>query len=149
MELSIENLGYLLNKSTHLLKADLSTRLSRLEMTVPQWAVLRDLYEQEELPLEERKVTPAHVAERLHADRPTISGITYRLMAKDFLKSIPHPSDRRSQLLLLTDKSRELLPQIERMSRESIEQALSGIEQSDIQQLVRSLQRMISNLQRI
>ena len=76
------NLGYLLNKSTLLLKWELGKKLLNYDLTVPQWSVLRDLYVQEMLSEQERLITPAHVAERLLADRPTISGVIERLSKK-------------------------------------------------------------------
>ncbi len=147
MDPSIQNIGYLMNKSTQLLKADLNTRLALLDTTAPQWAVLRDLYEQELLVDNDRNVTPAHVAERLNSDRPTISGITFRLSEKGYLRAVPNPTDRRSQLLQLTEKSRELIPRLELMSQQSIEKALSGLNETDKEQFINTLQRIIGNLE--
>ena len=141
------NLGYLINKTAHLLRAGLSERLAAREITVPQWGVLRDLYRQESLPEEERRMTSAHVASRLHADRPTISGIVARLSAKGLVRTAANPADGRSQLLALTDKARTLVPELTADSDAVLDAALGEIDGNRLRQAVQVLLEMNANLE--
>ncbi|MCI3922964.1 MarR family transcriptional regulator [Paenibacillus sp. TRM 82003] len=141
------NIGYLLNKSANLLKWELGTRLEPFDLTVPQWALLRDLYAQEAMSESERRVTPAHVAERLHADRPTVSGIVDRLSKKDLLRAEPNPADRRSVLLRLTDEARALMPRLYDSSRESLDASLEGLSPEQIELLQATLGKIVMNLE--
>jgi MarR family transcriptional regulator, lower aerobic nicotinate degradation pathway regulator len=141
-----QNLGYLLNKATLGIKWELSCRLKNFDLTVPQWSVLRDLYVQEMLPAEERKVTPADTAGRLLVDRPTISGIVDRLCKKQLICTEPNPLDRRSQLLMLTDDAKRLMPMLESKSQAALEQACKGMTEGEIQDLKKLLDRVIHNL---
>ena len=51
-------------------------------------------------------VTPSQLAELLHLDRGTVSGIIERLVARKLLVRAPHPTDGRSALLRLSSRGR-------------------------------------------
>lgn len=146
MNLPETNVGYLLNKVTQALKTELGNKLRPFDITVPQWSVLRDLYYQEQLANLERKASPAQIAERLHSDRPTISGVIDRLHNKGLIQKKINPTDRRSQVLYLTEAALHLIPTLERASQETIQIALSDIQDSQVSELVTSLQSIIKNL---
>lgn len=141
------NLGFLLNKATLLLKRELGKKLMEYEITSPQWSVLQDLSMQEELPEQERKVTPAAIAERILADRPTVSGIIDRLIKKGYLRARPNPRDRRSQLMELTPEARELLPTLQATADATLQQALKDLPSEMTGPLATSLITMIHNLE--
>ena len=72
----MNNLGYLLHKVSIMTKTELSNQLKEYKITAQQWSVLRIyLFIQME--------PPAMIAERLLADRPTVTGIIQRLLQKD------------------------------------------------------------------
>ena len=72
----MNNLGYLLHKVSIMTKTELSNQLKEYKITAQQWSVLKDisLYP---------NGTTAMIAERLLADRPTVTGIIQRLLQKD------------------------------------------------------------------
>lgn len=90
---------------------------------------------------------PAQVAERLHADRPTISGIIDRLSKKGLIQIERNPADRRSQLLRLTREAKQLYPILEQDANNTISQALTGLSAEQIKQLTTSLVIVIQNLE--
>ncbi|WP_138494446.1 MarR family winged helix-turn-helix transcriptional regulator [Paenibacillus pinistramenti] len=147
MEPNENNMGYLLNKAALLLKWDLNKKLNEYELTATQWAVLRDLHNQEMLPEEARTITPAHVAERLLADRPTISGVIDRLSKKGLLRIERNPADRRSQLLFLTPEAGSIFPRLVQDTDITLEQALQGLSAEQIKQAKEVLLTMIRNLE--
>lgn len=141
------HLGYLLNKVTLLLKRELSKKLIANDITPSQWAVLQDLYMQEMLSEEERENTPAHIAERIFADRPTVSGILNRLSTKGLIQVRPNPADRRSQVISLTQEAKKLLPSLQNDAEAVLSQAVMGLPDEQLQPLTNALLSMIRNLE--
>lgn len=142
-----ENIGYLLNKATLKLRRELQAELAFHDVTPQQWAVLRDVHEQERLPEGARRVAPSDVASRLFADRPTISGVVDRLVQRGYLYTMPNPSDRRSMLLALTPTARELIPVLDDVSHDLLHHALGGLSREQLTGLAASLHHMIRNLE--
>ena len=145
-----DNLGYLINKASRLTKWDLNNALASSGITSAQWGLIRDIFLTESMyhSEEERlyKLTPAAIAERLHADRPTISCMVERLVKQDLAYRVSNPNDRRSQIILLTDKARELIPKLERLSENTLQKALKEFSEEETKQLKKYLARMIENL---
>lgn len=146
----IDNLGYLINKAARMTKWDLNNSLAKLGITSAQWGLIRDIYIYENMcsSEEERlcKLTPAAIAERLCADRPTISCMIERLVKQDWAYRILNPRDRRSQIILLTDKAKELMPKLEYLSEGTLKKATKGFGENEEEQLKQYLIMMIENL---
>lgn len=145
MEHNIDNFGYLLNKAARFMKWELSKRLEQHEVTASQWSVLKDLHlhEKDE---NAQSCTAAAIADRLNIDRPTMSGIISRLNKNGWIETAVNPEDKRSQLVKLTDKSRDILSVLEELSNEIVEQALRGFSQEEVEMFKSFLKRIINNL---
>lgn len=145
------NLGYLLSKAARMTKWDLNNTLADEGITFPQWRLLKDIdiHEQKCSNEEERLklLTPASIAERLNADRPTVSCMLERLVKQDYVYRISHPKDRRSQIILLTDKAKGLMPKLEFLSEKTLEKAVEGLEENEVILLKTLLNHIIDNLQ--
>ena len=144
------NLGYLLNKAARVTKWDLNNSLTELDITSAQWGLLRDIFINERACTSEEerfhKLTPAAIAERLRADRPTISCMVEKLVKQGWAYRISNPNDRRSQIILLNDKAKELIPKLEHLSESTLDKATKGFEKEEVEQLKHYLKRMIENL---
>ncbi len=149
MSKSADNLGYLLSKAAKITRWDLNNKLAVLGLTAPQWAVLKDLSTQEECqnPTQNptQNLTPASIADRLNADRPTISGIIERMEKQDWVYRMINPEDRRSYIIKLTDKAKEQMLDLERTSDATMHQAVTGFSQDEIQTLKKYLTQIINN----
>jgi len=75
--------------------------LRTADLTPPQFVVLRLLVESDERPLKD-------LADELRCTRATMTGIIDTMEKKELVKRIPHRSDRRSTLVQLTEKGRNL-----------------------------------------
>lgn len=144
------NLGYLLNKSSRMLRWELNYRLQEHGLTSAQWSVLIDLYMQEKQ-YQDKDVdviacTPAAISQRLFSDRPTISGILYRLNNNGWISSHVNPNDRRSQLICLTPKAKTLIPELIKVSEQVMVKAVAGFNESEVVVIHQFLKRIISNL---
>lgn len=136
----MDNLGYLLHKISVMTKTELSNQLKQYELTAQQWSVLKDISFYPE------GTTPAMIAERLIADRPTVTGIVKRLLQKELIITTLNPNDKRSFLIFLTHEARNLILKIENVSENVIQDAITNISKDDIQTTMHVLQHMIKNL---
>jgi DNA-binding MarR family transcriptional regulator len=76
--------------------------LKESRLTLPQYYILSLLMEKDGRPFKE-------LAETLACTRATVTGIVDTLEKKALVARHPHPDDRRSMLVNLTDKGRALL----------------------------------------
>lgn len=145
-----QNLGYLINKAARMTKGDLNNSLASLGITSPQWGLIRDLFLNEKRCNSEdqrlHKLTAAAIAERLHADRPTISCMIERLVNQGWTYRISNPKDGRSQIILLTEKAKEMMPKLEFLRGKTLEKAIKGFDDNEVDKLKEYLIRIIENL---
>jgi DNA-binding MarR family transcriptional regulator len=85
----------------HRLRALSKQMHTRIGLTGPQRLVLR-------LIGRSPRVMPSELAELLHLDRGTLSGILARLASQKLLVRAPHPEDGRSVLMRLSARGRAL-----------------------------------------
>ena len=96
------HLGYWLRYVSNQVSHAFGLKVQAHGVTVAEWVVLRELYEQETM--------PSVLAERLGMTRGAISKLADRLAAKGLITREPGPGDRRSQSLTLTAPGRALVP---------------------------------------
>ncbi len=132
-------LGYLLNTSARLIKRKMDCELERYDITTSQWAVLKLLYSKTEL-------SQAQISDELMSDRATIGTVIFKLLDKGLIKKNLDPADRRSYVVCLTRKSKDIVKEIENKVEKVTEAALKGMSKSDIDRLFSSLNSIINNL---
>jgi DNA-binding MarR family transcriptional regulator len=107
-------------------------------LTPPQFFILTLLWQADGRPFKD-------LAQALTCTRATITGIVDTLERKGLVSRAPHPSDRRSQLVQLTQAGRELqrsIPDLERM----FNGCCAGLEPRESQELSRLLKKLDSSL---
>lgn len=134
------NLGYLLHKISVMTKTELTNQLKEYNITAQQWSVLKDIS------FYPNGTTPAVIADRLLADRPTVTGIIQRLVQKDWIVTKHNPNDKRSHLVFLTDKASSLIHEIEHVSDNVIKIAVMNIPKDEVEITMCVLKNMIQNL---
>ncbi|MEO6782924.1 MAG: MarR family transcriptional regulator [Bradyrhizobium sp.] len=100
-----DHLGYWLRYVSNQVSHAFSLKVAAREVTVAEWVVLRELYEQDAM-------VPSALAERLGMTRGAISKLADRLAAKALLTRVPGKTDRRYQDLALTTAGRALVPEL-------------------------------------
>jgi DNA-binding MarR family transcriptional regulator len=100
-----ESLGYLISRTDKSLKKLITSIVSDYHLTVPQYGILRRLYEQEGL-------SACDLVKQVYTDSSTMMAILDRLEKKDLIQRIPHAKDRRMNNILLTDRAKEFLPEM-------------------------------------
>lgn len=145
MSYNDDDLGYLLNKASRFTKWELNNKLGEIGLTSSQWEVLKDLYMYEKMEDDNVNHTPASIAQRLRYDRPTISGIIERLVKQGWAYRVMNTSDRRSHMIMLTDKARWLMPKMEGLRDNAIQEAIKSFNKSELVELKKYLSRIINN----
>lgn len=134
-----EILGYLLNTSARLIKRKMDYELEKYDITTSQWAVLKLLHSKTEL-------SQAQISDELMSDRATIGTVIFKLLDKGLIKKNLDPADRRSYVVCLTGKSKDIVREIENEVEKVTEAALKGMSKSDIDRFFSSLNIIINNL---
>ena len=140
------NIGYIINYCSKLLKNRLNKELEREDITVSQFAVIKDIEMNSFQDKEALGVTAAQIAERLDMDKPTISGIINRLIDKDYVEKIPNPSDKRSFILKLTKESKTKLPSLEAINQLVISDAVQGLTEEELQIFQKTIIKIVENM---
>lgn len=139
-------LGYMLNKASHLIKWQLNNSLKKYDLTSAQWAVISDLFYHESIQKKLESNTPALIAERLKVERPAITRIIERLLKEGWILKLENPTDKRSQLITLTDKALSIIPEMKEVSGEVSTVTFDGFTEEEIIQLESYLTKIIGNL---
>ena len=97
------HLGYWLRYVSNHVSHAFARKLEAQGVTVAEWVVLRELYDEEAL-------APSAVAERIGMTRGAVSKLADRLVAKALVARAAEGRDRRYQALSLTPAARALVP---------------------------------------
>jgi DNA-binding MarR family transcriptional regulator len=82
------------------------------------------------------------VANLLAMDRTTLTAALKPLERRGLVSVAPHPSDKRSRILILTNEGRELLAQalpVWKSTHEDIENSLPGTDPDQLRKSLKSL----------
>jgi len=134
--------SFLLDRTARRVKqyAQNKFKLGDFDITVDQWLVMKNLSENELL-------SQSELAHMVFKDQPTLTRIIDILNKKGYVERIPHPQDRRSFQLILTDsgisKVIELRPQVASIR----ETAWENLNEEDFKDFKRILNTIYSNLE--
>lgn len=122
------DIGYLLINHAKQLKTAQTHALESSNITVSQWALLAAL-------ARATSATAAELAAALDMDKPTMSGIVSRLVAKKMISKSPKPTDRRASLLKLTELGRTTYAQCAQIAQKTAAAYLAPLTASQQRQL--------------
>ncbi|MFT4686534.1 MAG: DNA-binding MarR family transcriptional regulator [Neolewinella sp.] len=139
-QLSYDNVGTLLDRTTRLLKAHFQRAFkdAEVDLTPEQWVVLDHLHK-------EGSSSQTELANGTFKDAPTVSRIIDKLAKKGLAARKRFPNDRRRYQVALTAKGEsiheQLLPRVDALRV----QAWGGLSESDYSDLTRVLDRIRDN----
>jgi DNA-binding MarR family transcriptional regulator len=134
--------SFLLDRTARRVKqyAQRKFKLAEFDITVDQWLVMKNLSENELL-------SQSELAQLVFKDMPTLTRIIDILNKKGYVERQPHPQDRRSFQLVLTNegisKVKELKPQISSIR----EKAWENLNEKDFEEFKRILNTIYTNLE--
>ena len=109
--------------------------MSRCGLTGPQLAALRELAMCEQ-------VSSHELAQALHISEPTIAGVVDRLLRGGLIKRTRNRKDRRSLLIGITEKGRQMLQEAPGLLQEQFVERLAALESWEQTLILSSLQRV-------
>ena len=128
-------LGYLVSRADKALRKQITSLVSEYQLTVPQYGILRRLYEQEGL-------SASDLVKQVYTDSSTMMAILDRLEEKDLIQKIPHSSDRRVSHILLTDQARAFLPEMIARAIELEKVLIQELSQAELEALRSGLTKL-------
>ncbi len=138
--MEIQNiLGYLLNTSARFIKRKMDKNLEAYNLTTSQWAVIKLLFNKEEL-------TQAEIATELRGDKATAGSVILNLYEKNFIDKAIDKNDRRSYVITLTEKAKNAVKEIDLIAENVTKEALVGLSDENTKVLYHALKQIISNL---
>jgi DNA-binding MarR family transcriptional regulator len=108
---------------------------------VDQWLILKNLSENELL-------RQTELAQLVFKDQPTLTRIMDILCKKGYVERIPHPQDRRSFHLNLTETGKQKVSQLKPQVATIREKAWENLDSSDFEEFKRILNTIYSNLEK-
>ncbi|MDN3669992.1 MarR family transcriptional regulator [Echinicola jeungdonensis] len=110
------------------------------DVTVDQWVVLKNLSENEAL-------SQTDLTQLVFKDHPTLTRIIDILCKKGYVERVPHPEDRRSFQILLTQEGKEKVIQLKPQVSLIREKAWEKLDKNDFEEFKRILNTIYNNLQ--
>jgi DNA-binding MarR family transcriptional regulator len=134
-----DSLSFLITIAELYLKAELGRRLKAHGLTPEQWVVLNLLWET-------NGVTQKTLAARSLKDQPNTTRILKRLEQKELIVRTGNREDRRSNLIHLTAKGRQMREATIDIALGIRGEAFAGLNQQECEQLRSLLTRINNNL---
>lgn len=114
-------------------------RNAGLEITIEQWSVLYHLWKEDCLSQQE-------LCNRTFRDKPSITRLIDNLEKQKLVRRIPSKSDRRINLVCLTDAAQALQSQTIDLANQTMNEALIGVNKEEIEVVKQVFQRVYDNL---
>jgi DNA-binding MarR family transcriptional regulator len=114
-------------------------RQAGLEITIEQWSVLYHLWKEDCLSQQE-------LCNRTFRDKPSITRLIDNLEKQNLVKRMPSKTDRRINLVCLTEAARGLQQITIDLANQTMDEALIGVTKVEIETVRQVLQRVYDNL---
>jgi DNA-binding MarR family transcriptional regulator len=110
-----------------------------LEITIEQWSVLYHLWKEDGLSQQE-------LCNRTFRDKPSITRLIDNLEKQQLVKRTASTTDRRINLVCLSDNARILQAQTIDLANQTMNEALIGVNKDEIEVVKKVFQQVYDNL---
>jgi DNA-binding MarR family transcriptional regulator len=110
-----------------------------IEITIEQWSVLYHLWKTDGISQQE-------LCNASFRDKPSITRLVDNLEKLKLVKRFPSQTDRRSNLIKLTDAAKKLQEKTMELAAKTLNEALEGVNASDVETAKKVLQQVYDNL---
>lgn len=132
-------MGLLQAKTYRIIRGHLAKILSAYDLSIPEWTILGQVFEQEGIRLAEISVI-------LSVEAPLVTTLADQLEKKGLVARSDDPQDRRAKLITLTEKGKDLVPKIEDNANQKIKELMQGISEQDLMVYNRVLEFIAKNI---
>jgi DNA-binding MarR family transcriptional regulator len=137
-----EPLGFLIHETSHALSLGYSAVMAPLGLTRPQ---VRVLVWADHVP----GITQAELGERLNSSPMAMTGLLDRMEAKNLVRRVEDPKDRRVKRIYLTEGALRLKPDMDVIAEKFKAAVRAGLSKGDIAAAQRVLSAMKANADRV
>ncbi|OXS79428.1 MarR family winged helix-turn-helix transcriptional regulator [Domibacillus enclensis] len=136
-----ESLGYKLFQGSRLMTNRLNQyfRLKGYPITHEQWQVLSRLFDRD-------GQTQQSLASLNERDEPSVSRLVANMERSGLIERRPHPTDKRINLVFLSEQSKRLQDEYTAIAEQTIQDASSGIDPDVFAECLRTLDQIRRNL---
>jgi len=110
-----------------------------IEITIEQWSVLYHLWKKD-------GVSQQELCNASFRDKPSITRLVDNLEKLKLVKRVPSSTDRRSNLIMLTEAAKKLQDQTMEIAATTLNEALHDVAPADIERAKIVLQQVYDNL---
>ncbi len=131
----------ILVKKTALVFDKLSNQLlAPYDLTGSQFKIMMILYH-----APAGSVRQADIEAKFSMTNPTVTGLVQKLEAKDLVKRMPHPEDKRSKVLMLTDRAIGMKEELLALADDLEQQMTRKLSDDECDQLAKLLIKMLKD----
>ncbi|WP_309088325.1 MarR family transcriptional regulator [Domibacillus sp.] len=136
-----DSLGYKLFQSSRLMTNRLNQhfRSNGYPITHEQWQLLSRLFERD-------GQTQQSLAVLNERDEPSVSRLVANMERNGLVERRPHPTDKRVNLVFLTEESKRMKDDYTAIAFQTIQDASNGIDPAEFEQCLHTLDRIRRNL---
>jgi MarR family transcriptional regulator for hemolysin len=131
-----ETFGQLLHGTARAWRQKLDERLRPMGLSQAKWRTLMHLS------LAEEALTQAEIAGRLGVEESTVVTLLHRLEREDWITRTNSPRDRRCKMVLLGQRARRVIAQINATAEKLRHELLADVPASDIETSMKVLTRI-------
>ncbi|WP_223907837.1 MarR family winged helix-turn-helix transcriptional regulator [Geobacter sp. AOG1] len=136
-----ESLGHLTSQASRMILKRINQELSRrgLPITSDQFSTLVYVWNQNGQP-------QYTLAESLNKDKTTMTRMLAGLESSGLIVRLPGNTDAREKNVFLTDRGNQMMQDVTQVVQEVLENAMSGIDESEIEMCKNVLRKFYGNL---
>lgn len=139
-QLNAYSSGLLQGKAYSRLHRYLTNTLLPYNVSVPEWKLLGQLFENHKIKLNE-------LADLLSYDPPMVTKLVKRLEKKELVKREQDPSDERAKIITITQEGSKLIKELEPKVKITMAQILKGISKEELTTYIKVLITIVNNTQ--
>lgn len=114
--------------------------LTPYDLTGSQFKILMVLYKSPA-----GSVRQTDIETKFSMTNPTVTGLVQKLEAKDLVNRMPHPEDKRSKVLVLTDRAMEMKEELLALADSLEQQMTANLTAEEYNQLATLLNKMLKH----
>ena len=133
-----DSLGFILNRTNTKLKNRLHKEFKDYGVTPEQWSLLNCVSI-------DKPITPKEISDIIYKDKPNTNRILEKLFEKKLIYKVPHPTDRRSFHVFLTDEGLKLRTTLVPIAYSITEKLTDGLSPEKVQELKDLLNLLYNN----
>lgn len=131
-----DHIGYWLRKLSNAVSSAFAERLEAHDVSVPQWVVLRVLFDHDSLPLKE-------IVARVEVDQGSLSRMVDRLIDHGWVQRVADAADRRAVAISLTKSGRSLVPKLAAEADRNEESFFSSLPVAERERFLRTIRKLL------